>query len=84
VTIILSIFSPLAGLVSSGLYLLMVMLRVKTNKTFLGFLPMTGVYILSDILNLYYFFSFYPKDIKEEFVEVQKERARPDERALMG
>ena len=84
VTIILSIIFPLAGLVSAGLYLLMVMIRVRTNKTYLGFLPMTGYYILSDILNLYFFFTFYPKDIKEEFVEVQKDRARPNERALMG
>jgi glycosyltransferase involved in cell wall biosynthesis len=71
VAIVTTFFLPYVGLGLFALYLIMVILRVASNKIYIPFLTMTGFYILSDVLNLWNFFTFYPKDIKEEWVEVK-------------
>jgi hypothetical protein len=72
-TIVATILYPLAGAVLLGLYLIAVMLRImKKGTLYMPFVKMILYYFLSDSLNLVYFFTFYPKTIKEEYVAVKK------------
>lgn len=69
------VFFP-AGLALWGAYLAAVLLRVRKNRRELSFAEMTAYYIVSDALNLVYFFTFFPGDIKLEYVPV-REKALP-------
>jgi glycosyltransferase involved in cell wall biosynthesis len=72
-TIVATILYPLAGAALLGLYLIAVMLRImKKGTLYMPFVKMILYYFLSDSLNLVYFFTFYPKTIKEEYVAVKK------------
>jgi glycosyltransferase involved in cell wall biosynthesis len=72
-TIIATIVYPLAGLAFFGIYFIAVVLRImKKGTLYMPFAKMILYYFLSDSLNLVYFFTFYPKTIKEEYVAVKK------------
>jgi glycosyltransferase involved in cell wall biosynthesis len=64
---------PLAGLTLFAAYLVVVILRVIQQKKYLPFFQMLGYYLLFDILNLVYFFTFFPSRRKEEY---KSERAK--------
>jgi glycosyltransferase involved in cell wall biosynthesis len=51
-------------------YLIAVVLRVVQLQRYLPFMQMIGYYLISDILNFIYLFTFYPKNKKEEYVAV--------------
>mgnify|MGYP002379207918 CR=1 FL=1 len=69
--ILLAIFYPVGGLIAAGIYLLGVLVRSFQNTKFLPFFELVGYYILTDILNLVYFFTFFPKEKKEEYVAIR-------------
>ena len=69
--IVACIIKPVAGLVLFGCYLAAVILRIKSNPIYMSFIKMIGYYILLDTMNIVYFFTFFPKDIKEEFAAVR-------------
>jgi glycosyltransferase involved in cell wall biosynthesis len=70
-TIIATIIYPLAGLVLLAIYLVAVIMRIKKGTIYMPFIKMIWYYFLLDSLNLVYFFTFYPKTIKEEYVAVK-------------
>jgi hypothetical protein len=47
-------------------------MRIKKSTIYMPFIKMMWYYFLLDSLNLVYFFTFYPKTIKEEYVAVKK------------
>ena len=65
------VFLPV-GLIMFLLYLIMVIMRIAKNKIYLPFLEMIAYYFVSDTLNIVYFFTFFPKDIKLEYVAVAR------------
>ena len=72
VSLITSLIYPMAGLAAAGVYLLGVIIRSFQNTKFLPFFELIVYYILTDILNLVYFFTFFPKENKEEYVAVRR------------
>lgn len=77
--LIASIVYPPVGLAFWGAYLLAVLLRVRKSRRELSFLEMTAYYIVSDALNLVYFFTFFPPNIKLEYVPVREKALQPAE-----
>lgn len=71
IAILLAIFYPMGGLIAAGVYLLGVLVRSFQNTKFLPFFELVGYYILTDILNFVYFFTFFPKEKKEEYVAIR-------------
>ncbi|MEO8582767.1 MAG: glycosyltransferase [Flavitalea sp.] len=65
------LFLPVGLIMLLG-YLVMVIMRVAKNKIYLPFIQMILYYIVSDTLNIVYFFTFWPKDIKLEYAEVPR------------
>lgn len=70
-SILTAIIYPKAGLIAAGIYLVGVLIRSFQNIKFLPFLELIGFYVLTDILNLINFFTFFPKEKKEEYVAVK-------------
>lgn len=77
--LITSIIYPPAGLALLGIYLLAILLRARKNRLGLSFIEMTAYYFVSDALNLVYFFTFFPRDIKLEYVPVREKALQPAE-----
>jgi hypothetical protein len=69
-TILATLIFPIAGLVLFATYLAAVIMRIKKNRIYMPFLKMVWYYFLLDSLNLVYFFTFFPRTIKEEYVAV--------------
>jgi hypothetical protein len=69
-TVIATIVYSLAGLALFAVYLVAVALRIKGKTIYMSFGKMMWYYFLLDSLNLVYFFTFYPRTIKEEYVAV--------------
>jgi len=67
-----------AGLALWGAYLVAVLLRARKNRRGLSFPEMTAYYIVSDTLNLVYFFTFFPPEIKLEYVPVREKALQPE------
>jgi glycosyltransferase involved in cell wall biosynthesis len=70
-TIVATIIYPLAGLILLAAYLVAVAMRIKKGTIYMPFIKMIWYYFLLDSLNIVYFFTFYPKTIKEEYVAVR-------------
>lgn len=69
--VIALIIFPKAGLIMLGGYLVAVILRIVTqHEKYLPFIQLVAYYIVADILNLIYFFTFFPKNKKEEYKPV--------------
>lgn len=59
---------PPAGLAMIAIYLMTIIIRVMQQKKYLPFFQMLGYFLLFDVLNLVYFFIFFPKKRKVEYV----------------
>lgn len=53
------------------LYTLAVALRVAKQDIYVPFLKMMRYYFLLDSLYIIYFFTLFPKDVKEEYITVR-------------
>lgn len=67
--ITLLIYWP-AGLALLAIYLLTVILRAFKTRINVSLPQMIGFYFMSDFLNLVNFFTFFPKDLREEYAKV--------------
>lgn len=70
-TILAAIIYWPVGIVIAVAYVVSVVLRSIKTRVNVSLPQMIGFYLLSDFLNLVYFFTFYPKDLKEEYVVVK-------------
>jgi len=74
--IALIVYYP-AGLALLGVYLISIVLRVIQQKKYLPFIQLFGYFLLFDVLNLVYFFTFFPGKRKEEYIAVKQAVPEP-------
>lgn len=65
--------NPMAGGALFSVYLFMIVLRVCQQKKTLPFIQLLGYFLLFDVLNLVYLFTFFPKKRKVEYVNNVKQ-----------
>lgn len=69
-TIIAALINESVGLFMAGVYVVAVAIRSFYKMNFLPFFQMMGYFMITDFLNLVYFFTFFPKDKKERYVNL--------------
>ena len=67
-----------AGLALLAIYLFAVGMRAIKTRINLSLWQMVAFYFLSDLLNLVNFFTFFPKDLKEQYEKIRVPRDKPD------
>lgn len=67
--LVATIFFPKVGIGLWALYLISIILRTLNNRH-RSILEMMGYYLVADLLNLLYLFTFFPSKKKEEYVRV--------------
>jgi hypothetical protein len=62
-----------AGLAALAIYLIMIVFRAFKNRQSRPVPEMIAYYTVIDVLNLFYFFTFFPKDKKEVYAKYQNQ-----------
>lgn len=66
-----------------SVYLLAVIARSIKQKNFISILKLVWFYIVFDLLNLFFLFTFFPKNKKNNYIEIQNKKIDVDKNVLI-